>query len=381
MKNSLLILSLALFSINAFAQNVNIPDPIFKAALLADPFINYNSDNEIQVSEAVATYQIMDCGYHSTDLTGLAAFTNLNDLDCSYSHITTLDLSQYPNLRKLKCTGTPLLTSINLTQNDSLTNLNAGSYSTNGTGCDTIDLSNNKILKLLNVGGVNLTTLVLPAGNSLKQIQVLSSAMTDLDITPCLGLEFLDCSNSPLLTKLELSMQNIKFMNLYCNNTNIDSLDVSNIPVFKDLLVDDNPNLIYLNVANGNNANFDRMLARNNPNLSCIQVDDSLYASMNFAKDSLARFSKYCYAPMSSSTIFSFEDISIYPIPTNEILEINSPDSFPYSLFNLNGQLLKKGNLKSGYSQLSLSEFNSGIFYITLFNSNGTKITKRIIKN
>tara|TARA_Y100001934_G_C11994057_1_gene604497 strand:+ start:488 stop:661 length:174 start_codon:yes stop_codon:yes gene_type:complete len=50
MKNKILIY--LLFPLIGLGQNVNIPDPNFKAYLLAETNINTNGDNEIQVTEA-----------------------------------------------------------------------------------------------------------------------------------------------------------------------------------------------------------------------------------------------------------------------------------------------------------------------------------------
>ena len=78
---------------SAQAQNVNIPDAIFKTYLVNNTAINTNGDNEIQVSEAsvfnggIFLYagpgsgSCFLCGI--TDLTGIEAFVSLTYLDCS----------------------------------------------------------------------------------------------------------------------------------------------------------------------------------------------------------------------------------------------------------------------------------------------------------
>ena len=70
------------------AQNVNIPNAIFKAALVGDTSINTNMDNEIQVSEAsVFNGAIIVSGLGITNLTGIEAFVLLDSLDCSFNTI------------------------------------------------------------------------------------------------------------------------------------------------------------------------------------------------------------------------------------------------------------------------------------------------------
>lgn len=52
----LLGIALLFSTLSVFGQDVNIPDAIFKAALVADLNINTNSDTEIQMSEAAVLF-------------------------------------------------------------------------------------------------------------------------------------------------------------------------------------------------------------------------------------------------------------------------------------------------------------------------------------
>ena len=73
MKHLLLTVTL-LTSFFASAQIVNIPDANFKNALLNHiPVIDTNGDGEIQVSEAMMTYEIDVTAKSIQDITGLIA--------------------------------------------------------------------------------------------------------------------------------------------------------------------------------------------------------------------------------------------------------------------------------------------------------------------
>ena len=52
MKKQILTFSGLMMALGLNAQNVNIPDPVFKAALVNNSSINTNMEMEIQVSEA-----------------------------------------------------------------------------------------------------------------------------------------------------------------------------------------------------------------------------------------------------------------------------------------------------------------------------------------
>ena len=99
----LLLLLLALPMIG-FGQNVNIPDAIFKAYLVTNTAINTNGDNEIQVSEASAFNDTINCSYMNiSNLTGIQAFTALTSLFCNNNQLTSLDVSQNTALTSLFC--------------------------------------------------------------------------------------------------------------------------------------------------------------------------------------------------------------------------------------------------------------------------------------
>ncbi|MCB0548129.1 MAG: hypothetical protein KDD19_11130, partial [Phaeodactylibacter sp.] len=94
MKNlSLSLLLTLLFSTGLTAQVVHIPDPNFKAALLANPAINANGDEEIQAAEAEAyngAIEVFDRGI--SDLTGIEAFVALTGLNCTANQLASLNL-------------------------------------------------------------------------------------------------------------------------------------------------------------------------------------------------------------------------------------------------------------------------------------------------
>jgi len=94
---------------------IAIPDPIFKASLVAQ--YDSNGDGEIQASEAGA---VRDTLYtpgtyispgNISDLTGIEYFTGIKSLNCSHEQLTTLpDMSTLVNLHYLYCNSNQLTT-------------------------------------------------------------------------------------------------------------------------------------------------------------------------------------------------------------------------------------------------------------------------------
>ena len=86
------ILIILLFPMISFGQNVYIPDANFKNYLVTNSSINTNGDSEIQVSEASAFTDTINCNnLNISDLTGIEAFTALTYLFCTYNNLTSLE--------------------------------------------------------------------------------------------------------------------------------------------------------------------------------------------------------------------------------------------------------------------------------------------------
>lgn len=143
------------------AQNVNIPDANFKAALVGNPLINTSGDSEIQLSEATAytgTINVNSMGI--SNMTGIEAFTNVTRLYCGFNSLTTLDLSYNVSLTYVNCVSNSL-TTLDVAE---CTNLDTLYCQINNLTC--LDLHNNTNLNAVNCNSNNLTALNLKNGNN-----------------------------------------------------------------------------------------------------------------------------------------------------------------------------------------------------------------------
>ncbi|WP_052593042.1 T9SS type A sorting domain-containing protein [Aureispira sp. CCB-QB1] len=337
------------------AQNVNIPDANFKAYLVANSNINTNNDTEIQVSEANAFNGKIDCyNLNITDLTGIETFINLTELECYSNQLSGLDLSQNINLTHLDCDNNQL-TNINLVQNTNLIELKC-SYN-------------------------QLTNLDISQNTNLSKFKCDHNQLANLDLHQNTALRRLDCDHNQLTT-LDLS-QNADLTNLNCYNNQLSSLDMSQNT---DLVILNcyNNQLLDLDVKNGNNTNFMLFNATNNPNLTCIQVDDSTFSANNWADiDAGAYFSNNCTLINSFQTVSIISGATISPNPTSNLVNINLGTVYPKAaiqVMNLVGQVLfekKFNNVSETEIQL---EGPKGVYLIKI-QTKSTQQTFRIIKN
>lgn len=313
-----------------FGQNVNISDANFKAYLVGEPSINTNGDTEIQVSEAQAYSGTINCGNMGvTDMTGIEEFVNIDVLYCHENQLTSLDLSNNTALTYVNCrTNGTQFTSITFGTNSNLTNVVAH---TNG-------------FSSLDVSGLNNLTGLTCHTNQLSSLDVSSNGALE---------------------------------SLRCYNNQLSSLDVSSNSALTDLQCQNNQ-LTSLNAANGNSLNAafgnDVFIATNNPNLTCIKVDDVDYSTNNWSDiDATASFSENCSLTLENESTM---ELTIYPNPATDKINISSNQEIAsVLLFDINGQLIKQTTSNS----ITVSELNPGIYLVQVTTPNGV-VTKRIVK-
>ncbi|XCF05106.1 T9SS type A sorting domain-containing protein [Tamlana crocina] len=377
------------------------------------------------------------------DLSGAA---KLKVLSCYLNDISVLDLSAAPSLRALSC-GSNALTALNVKNGNnanftyfdarnnpelSCIEVDNASYSTSnwpnkdsGTGysndCEggsspgltyvpnnnfeqaLIDLGHDDVLDdyvvTANISGV--TTLNVSDRGisdmtgiedfvSLVTLSCGSNGLGVLDLSGNALLEYLYCHNNKL-TDLDLSgAAKLKVLSCYLNDISV--LDLSAAPSLRALSCGSNA-LTALNVKNGNNANFTYFDARNNPELSCIEVDNASYSTSNWPnKDSGTGYSNDCVVSnkvsqkkqsddnaLLSMNQVEKKDYKLYPNPVEDVLNI---------VLN-NGLLLKQVKGYSAYGQLvfvekklslDLNTLVKGIYFIEIETNKGIFTEKIMVK-
>jgi hypothetical protein len=192
---------------------------------------------------------LIDLGYDSGIIDGQVLSNNISsitNLDVSYKNISDLTgIEDFTTLQYLLCDNNQL-TSLNVQSNIQLKNLI----------CDfnqisTLDLSMNTVLEVLSCSNNQLTMLLCGPSNNLYSIDCSFNQLTALDVSFNWDLAGLSCFNN---------------------------------------------NLMCLNMNTNNNINITSFVVINNPNLTCIQVDDVTWANNNWSCciDNGAYFSTNC---------------------------------------------------------------------------------------
>ena len=281
----------------------------------------------------------LHCDQNQIAFLDVTNLINLIDLGCGCSCsggnlLTTLDVSQNINLKWLQCEMNSLssldvsnnlliehieigwnpITTIDLSNNILLKHFSLYNFPLETLA--SIDVTNNPDLEYLNVGNNQITTIDLVNNHNITYLSTSGNTLQSLDVANMQNLEVLLCgnvggggqitsldlTNNPLLNRLHcegnqiagvLNLSNNPLITwLTCENNEIEVLDVSNLSSLTHMTCNNN-NLTELNLSNGNNMNFvtsypanpsasPALDLRNNPNLSCVNVDDPTYSIDNW---------------------------------------------------------------------------------------------------
>ncbi len=348
MKNFILLSATLLLMLFANAQIVNIPDANFKAALVNhSPVIDTSGDGEIQIAEAQATLLMYLSYKNISDLTGIEAFTSLDYLQCDENSLATLDISNNTVLTNLNCDNNQL-SSLDVSNNTALTRL----YCENNQ-LSSLDVGSNIALTHLWCGGNSLTTLDVSNNTALTELDCWDNNLTTIDI-----------SNNSVLERL------------CCWDNQLSTLDVSNNTALTSLFCENN-HLISLNVRNGNNVNFIGFYSYDNPNLYCIEVDDSTWSTANWTSiDSWASFSNDCSNFVGTPNQLKTQELKLAPNPFNEKLSVLLPDNtnadnIEIALYNVLGKQIKVSTEKANNEIIiNGANLHSGIYFVELREGN-----------
>ena len=250
--------------------------PLIKTYVPDDNFENYLEANGmgdgIALNDSVLTLTIEMLMYldvssqNISDMTGIEDFTALSILKCYMNNLTELNVSNNLYLTNLSCYGNQL-NALDVSSNLSLTHLYCGDNPING-----LDVSNNIALEELNCHSNQLSILDVSANTALHTLYFSNNQITNINLSNNLSITDLWCSDN-LLVGVDLS----------------DNINLINLNIY-------NNNLTFLDLRNGS-SNMYSFNCTNNPNLTCIDVDDVVFYTSTFTLgsiDSQQYFSNNC---------------------------------------------------------------------------------------
>ncbi len=198
--------------------------------------------------------------------------------------------------------------------------------------------------------------------------------LTTLNISSNKRVKTLFC-HANQLTSLVL---NDSIEKMYCDQNQLTSLDLSTNIFLKEFSCRDNK-LTSLNLANGNNSSIELLQSDINPDLACIQVDDTTYSNNNwttangFIKNWWTSYSEDCATVLSISDLEN-NNLSVYPNPTTGVTYFSEFGNV--QVFDMSGRLVLEIN---NTNSIDLSNQENGVYIVKTENQKSSGIT-RIIK-
>lgn len=240
------------YAIDCHFGETYVPDDNFEQALIDLGYDVAPLNDYVPTSNIQHRIFLDVSGKNISDLTGIEDFENLTSLNFKNNTVADVDLSS--NLKLIS-----IIASAN-----QLTNL---------------DISNQSDLRVLNISENGFTQIDFSNNLGLTELNISGNDFNALDVSVLTGLNKLNCSSNQL-TELDVT-QNPNLIELFCQS---------------NVFIQDK-----LNLKNGANASLQRFNATNNPDLSCILVDDPIAVISNtngtynaWFKDATANYQTIC---------------------------------------------------------------------------------------
>jgi len=210
--------------------------------------------------------------------------------------------------------------------------------------------------------------------------------LSQLDLSTIPLLTNLDCSNNQL-SSLTLNTDTFFLTNLNISDNQIISLDLSNCPNI-DTFFCSNNQLNCLNIKNDNNTLISHFIATGNPDLTCIEVDDSAWSSSNWTSlngniDSLVYFSTFCNNACSSPITDINQQktkFNIYPNPFNSSVSIELlSEPHVLTIYDLLGNKLREDQV-NGTTVIERGDLLKGVYIIDVRSKSRMNSAKLVVE-
>ena len=234
-------------------------------------------DNElasIDVSTNTAL-DVLSLGDNNMSTINISNNTLLTELYLSSNQFTTLDVTSNPLLEEFWCQRNQ----INTLNTSGLSALKT--YVAYDNQLATIDVSTNTGLDLLSLGTNNLSAIDVSNNTLLTELYLSRNQLSTIDLQLHTALEKFGIFDNQLSTIDLTNNSNLQLADIGTNDYT--SIDLTANTQLTEIYIQNCPNLEEVNVKNGANQNLTNFLATDNPNLSCIEVDDPATSTANWS--------------------------------------------------------------------------------------------------
>jgi len=231
----------------------------------------------------------------------------------------------------------------------------------------------------INCSGLSISDLTgIEAFTALTNLNFSNNQIATVDLLQNTALTTLNCSNNPTTSLILPNGSNLTTLD--ASSIQLQSMDLSMLTGLTSVQVQNSTSLSSLNVANGNNEDFNTFDASNTPNLACVTVDNVSYSDAVWIPwgsiDSGDQFSLDC-STLGTSNVDLNSKLKIYPVPVKSDVFISSEFRIlKTAIFSISGQkLLEEENT----NHIDLSKLATGVYTMNIITNEGI-VRKKIIK-
>lgn len=237
----------------------------------------------------------------------------------------------------------------------------------------------------MNCNNLNIADVTgLEAFVNVSGIAFRNNQLTRLDVSHNIAINHIFCGNNQIAS-LNLS-NNTMLEGLECRSNQLTSLNLSQNVAIDSIDIRNN-RLRSLNLANGNNTNLQELWIYSNPDLDCVQVDDSLYSAANWVNGNLAnddpylfdaglRFGENCATTIAVNQISASNILAVYPNPSGGVLNIETSADITVSIVNILGENIISQQLNIGNNVIDVGQLASGIYFLKDEKNRALKFVK-----
>ncbi|CAL2102225.1 conserved protein of unknown function [Tenacibaculum sp. 190130A14a] len=209
--------------------------------------------------------------------------TKLRELYLSNNKITAINTSNNPYLAVMVCKSNKL-SSLNLSNNARLQSLNVSQNLLTG-----LNVSNNLSLSFLDCSYNSLTNLDIEDNSALRTLFAAKNQLTTVTLPNSYMLNEINLQHNQISTIDVTKITHLKIFKLDYNE--LFSVNLSKNINLTNVSITKNSKLVAIHIANGNNRLVEYFNVSENPNLMCIQIDNTFEPNPSkWIKDSTAGY-------------------------------------------------------------------------------------------
>lgn len=338
-------------------------------------YVGGNRLKSIDVSHNTMLSELVTDNNEITAL-DVTALEDLTYLSCKYNSLKTLDISKNPSLKYLLVSNNEEINEINLASCPGLKEVDLAYLD-----LKTLDLKGNPEIKVLNVSGTKIATLDLSKQEALEVLNASYTPIEAFDFTTNTALKDIDVANTKITALPFSNLKDLVELSIFSNNIKPQEMTriIDALPTVSAKDENDKPlqGRLIIQHAKENEA----LAAKGMKPIEVFKSAVAKAKEKNWGIKVLSpgflgigiEYKDYGEGIEETATERILAD-KWHIIANGKMMTIVGAEGNNYSLYSLNGTLLKQGAIHSSYEKVALGSMANGT-YIVVINGKAQRFT------